>query len=700
MEFQGFQNNLPTLLIVAISFVLVAIAWGSYRKLKSIPLLSRSLLIALRSSAFLLLLLLFLNPYYFTSETINRNPKLLFLLDDTESVTIAKGEYQGTTSYQEVMKTLNLDNANRFDSEFFTIGSTSRQIANPDSLKFRDTETNFTDAISQVQELEDEFDGIILVSDGIITFGKNPILQASDLSTPIYAIALGDTSTVRDIVLSNVITNPSGYTNTQHLVEVYVRQNGYQGSSSIVKVKNSNGLTLGEAEVFFKTPEETISVLFELELTESGLQQFFIEIDSLDGEWSVENNSGSISIDVSDSKVRIVHLAFEIHPDVKMLRSILSEDENIELSSFTWIGSRFIQDELPEISSTDLIIFHGLPPISFNKDLLSGYESLPSLYIQLPKNRLSRNSDFQDLSLIQHTGSQLLQLGLSPFPENSDHPILELPELGYDNLAPLKSSLRTTSSAFDASTLFSGSYQGIENRNPLISVVERGNIRKADISAWGWFRMYQSTNEEERDFVTQLFSNIATWTANDPDNRKLKITPAKSFFNIAERVLINANLNNESGEPESEATIELNIDSNQEFQSSYSLKNSGSGTYFIELPPLSSGLYTFTAVARKGDREIDTQEGEFLIEDSSTELINTIRNDDLLSSLAFQTTGSFFEYDKLTNFWSTLNDDRILESKEEVIEAYIFPVRSASWFILVLLLLGAEWLYRKKFALP
>lgn len=700
MEFQGFQNSLPTLLVILIAVILVAIAWSSYRKLKSIPVYSRVILVLLRSSAFLLLLLLFLNPYYFTSDVNNRNPKLLFLLDDSESVTINKGSYEGTTSYLEALSFLNIENSSGFDAEFFTIGASTNQLRSPDSLKFQDTETNFTAAITQVQELEDNFDAIVLLSDGIITFGRNPVIQATNLSTPIYAIAIGDTSVVRDIVLSNVLTNSTGYTNTQHIVEVSVKHNGYSDNNSSIRLRNSEGNLLDQKELNFQFEEEVISTTFELELTRPGLQQFTIEVDDLDGEWSTENNSKTISIDVSDSKIKMVHIAFEVHPDVKMLRSILSGDENIELNAFTWLGNRFIENGSPELSDADLIIFHGLPPASFSPNLLEGFEELPSLYLQLPQNRLNRNPNFQNISLIQHSGSRLFQLTLSPNPNTNEHPILELPEVGYDNLAPLKGSLRTILTALDASTLFNSSYQGIQNDNPLVSIVERGNIRRVDISAWGWYKIYQSTNEMERDFITQLFSNIATWTSNDPDNRKLKISPAKSSFNISERVVINANLNNESGESESNATIEVNINSNSEFQGSYNMRNSGTGTYSVELPPLSSGLYTFTATARKGDREIDTQTGEFLIEESSTEYVNAIRNDELLSSLANETGGSFFYFDQLEGFWSTLDNDGILQTKEEVIENYLFPIRSIFWFILVLVLLSSEWLLRKKFALP
>ncbi len=701
MEFQGFQNSIPAFLIILISVLLIAIAIFSYRNLKSIPLLPRTGLISLRALAFLTILLLFLNPYFFSSETVIENPRILVLLDDSESMSIQKGSYDGLESYFEVINQLDFENKESIDFEFFTIGSSSKQIPSPDSLQYTESETNFANAISQIQELEDDFDASILISDGIITFGRNPSIQVANLSIPIYSIALGDTSQVRDIAINNIVSNPNGFTDTRHIVEVEIAQNGFLGESVVVELKNSTGEVLDEIDIRISSSESIQSVTFEIELTEPGLQQFSIEIKEMDGEWSTENNTGNISIDVSESKTKILHLAFEVHPDVKMLRSVLSEDQNIELFTYTWLGGlRSVEEVLPKLEEMDLLIFHGLPGSGFDINLLEGFDLLPSLYLQLPRTRSIRSGPFSEINLIQNTGNQLFELTLFPAAESNDHPVMELPEISFQAVSPLISSLRSVSAIPDGTELFKSGFQGIETPNAIINVSERGAIRRATVSAWGWYRMYQSPIESERIFVTQLFSNLATWSANNPDERRLKITPAKPVFNLSEQVIINGNLNNESGEPEAEATVEFTLIPEGGEERTSNMSNEGNGNYKFESQSLSSGLYSFTATARKGGREIDTQTGEFLVQDSNSELINTVRDDELLRTLAIESGGSFFEYNDLGDFWTFLNTNNVLDQKEELVESYSFPVRSLFWFILVLLILGTEWLGRKYYSLP
>ena len=701
MEFQGFQHSVPLLILLGALASLIAVAWISYSRLRSIPVIPRLALTVLRGSALVIVLILLLNPYFFSSETVEKKPRILVLLDDSESMTLSKGVYNGSESYRQVLDELRLSQSRNFDLEYFTIGSSSRQLASPDSLRFLESETNFTNAISQVQELEDDFDAGIILSDGIITFGRNPVIQASNLSIPLYTIALGDTSSVRDITIKNVISNPTGYSDTRHIVEVEVSQNGFRNHSANVEILDINGNVIETDQVSFSTDEEVQSVRFEIPLDEPGLKQYQIRIQHLPEEWTTENNQSTFSIEVLDSKIRILHIAFEVHPDVKMFRSILAEDENIELSTLTWLGgTRFIEDLIPEINEQDLIIYHGVPANRFNTSAFSGYELIPSLYLQLPRSRRTNSSAFPEVKIIQNTGNQLFEVSLSPMAENTDHPIMELPEIGYENIAPVVSSLRTASPEADALTLFNIGFQSIETPNPMIAVLERGSIRRGAVAAWEWFKMYQSPNPAEKEFVATLFSNLAIWASNDPDDRRLKISPGKPSFNISESVIINANLNNESGEPESQATVEVVLSSGEQEQRSFNMSNEGNGTYQLEISTLSPGLYSYSATARKGDREIDAQSGEFLVEDSNSEFINTERNDELMATLAHETGGTFFIFDQLNEFWSTLDSDGVLEPRQELLESYTFPVRSLFWFVLVIVLLSSEWLLRKYYSLP
>lgn len=700
MDFQGFQHSLPLFVVASVAIIALALSFLTYRKQETIALPFRLFLMSLRALSFILLLILLLNPFFFKSEEIIKKPRFLVFLDNTESVSLNKGSYNGIESYNQVLEVLNFEENSGISVDLFSLGSSPRPLLSTDSLTFNENETNFINGITQIQELENDYEAAIIVSDGIITFGRNPVLQASELSIPLFTIAVGDTSTVRDITFNNVQTNPTAYTDTQHLVEVEVKQNGYAGERTTVWIENQQGERLSEEMIQFSGSEEVRTVRFQLPIFEPGLKQFFVRIDSLNGEWSTDNNRTAFSIDVVDSKTRILHASFEIHPDVKMVRSILSEDPNIELTTLTWIGgNRFIEPLPKSTENFDQIIIHGKPPTATIFPLFEELIQSPTVYFQLPESRKNLRV-FPEISILENSGNQVFELDIVPKVADTDHPIMELPEIGYATLAPIKSTLRTILTEVDATVLFNSAFQDVETPNPILAVLERGGLRRVEVAAWSWFTMYQSSNEAERDFITQLISNMTVWAANDPDDRRLKITPSKSVFNISEPIIINANLNNESGEVESDAAIDLVITKNDAEGRSFTMQNEGNGTYKLTVNSLAPGMYTYSATARKGDRVIDEQTGEFLVEDSNNELINTIRNDDLLFTLANETGGKFYDYQNANGFWSDLNQRNLLENSTETIESYVFPIRSAFWFLLLLILLGTEWVLRKYFSLP
>lgn len=631
---------------------------------------------------------------------MEKKPRIFFLLDNSESMGISKGEYDGLNSYRATISQLGVQSFETADIDYFTLGAKTTQIADPDSISALESETNFINAINQLQELEDDYDAAVIISDGIITFGRNPSIQVAESTIPIYTISLGDSNSVKDVTINNVISNPTGYTDSRHVVEVELSQTGYPGETTTVSIYNQQNEILGEEEITFQAYEEVRSIEFQIPLDEAGLQQFNIYTEPLEEEWTEENNTNLFSIDVLDSKTNILHVAFEIHPDVKTVRSILQEDETVELTTLTWLnGTRFIETLSTDNIDFDLVIYHGHPNRILNVQLLQNLESLPAVYFQLPGSRRSQNP-FLSNSLIRNTGTQVFPLMINPGVGNTDHPIMELPEINFNTIANISTSLRTVLFEADAIPLYTGNFQGMETPNPLIAVLERGNLRQVEVAAWGLYKLYQSPNEEEREYITQLISNMVIWASNDPDNRRLKVSPSKSLYNVSEEIIINANLNNESGEPESDASIDIVIESDASEQQSYNMQNLGSGAYKLELNSLSPGRYSYTASARKGNRQIDEQVGEFIIENSNSELINTIRNDALLANIANETVGRSYNFTAINSFWDDLREDNVLETKQELVEAYQFPVRSIFWFIVLLTLLASEWLIRKYYALP
>ena len=283
--------------------------------------------------------------------------------------------------------------------------------------------------------------------------------------------------------------------------------------------------------------------------------------------------------------------------------------------------------------------------------------------------------------------------------QGSDHPILDLAESNLNTFAPVQSSINAYNEYPEASLLLTSRYQNISTNSPILSTLEQGNVRKSDLNASGWYKLYLSPNSNERAFITQLIINLVDWTSSNPDNRLLKIKPLKNAFNSGESSMINASLINETGDIESNAVIEFTLNSD-DYAANYTMDNLGNGNYQLQIPNLMEGNYKFSATARKGNREIDTETGEFLVSQSSIELANTVRNDEMLNNISTGSGGSFFDFGSANEFWETSEIVSNLQSRTEIKESYIYPVRYVFWFVLVLTLLGTEWLIRKKFALP
>ena len=157
---------------------------------------------------------------------------------------------------------------------------------------------------------------------------------------------------------------------------------------------------------------------------------------------------------------------------------------------------------------------------------------------------------------------------------------------------------------------------------------------------------------------------------------------------------------NESGNPETDATIELVVSSETSNEKIINFNNLGTGNYSLTLNDVGTGLISFKATARKNSRIIDEQIGEFVIENSNEELTNILRDDFLLSSIANETEGSFFTFNTVNNFWDTISDANLLENRSEMVASYYNPVRSILWFVLLVLLLGTEWLIRRFYSIP
>lgn len=634
---------------------------------------------------------------------------MMVMLDDSESTTITKGNYNGSESYIEAIEGVNLKDTNDVSFDTYSFSSSTANLPSIDSLTFNGSETHLYNAIELIADhsSDERVSGAILFSDGIFTQGRDPSYFARNIDVPIYTVGLGDTTSPKDLIVKEVITDEQGYTNTNHRVRTTIQQQGFDNQTVTVTIKKE-GEIVESRNVELSGEESSHEITFGLQLDETGLQQYLVEIPTLEDEWSDTNNQEYFAIDVLDNKTRILHAAFEIHPDVRSVRNLLATDRNISLSKRTWLGNqRFMEGEWPtDTDSLDLLILHSFPSAQMPASVIETVEEnmasdLPVIFVTTPDFNPEYFGSSSAIYPVQWNNNyQFERISLHPIGDDNEHPILELPEISYNNMPLLIGPVRQVSSKTSAKSIYDTQFQNTSTGAPLISVMERGNRRSAAITGYEWYRLFQSRDEAVRDFTDKLWINVVNWTSSEPDTRRLKVRPTQKQFNGNEPAKLVAFLSNESGERETDATIDVELETPDSGTRNFSMRHTGNGEYRLDFGRLPEGLYQYSATSKKGDRTIDQQEGEFRVAPTYSEFVDTRRNESLLFQLAQSTEGTYLPFDDASQLRDSLRNSGILESYKKNVTSIWYFNRHFWWFVTALLLLTAEWVIRKYVALP
>lgn len=700
--FQGINPVLPILLILIIGSLCLFVAWWTYSNLHSLPYKKKFTLITLRGSALFILILLLLNPFISRLFSDTQVQRIAVYLDNSQSITIERGEYGGIDSFREIQNHFEASKNNDLDYDYFLFDETVSQSG---ELTGNGVRTNINRVIEHIQENEIDYLGAVLFSDGIITQGRNPVFAAQNVSIPIFTVPVGDTTGVRDIAISDVDYSQTTYTFTSETVRAEIQQTGYEGETVAVQFIK-NGEIIETETVDFTTGRSSHMVEFSHEFDESGFFDFEINVPPQPDELTEQNNSYIFNIEVLDEKTNILSLAYEIHPDVSSIRHFIATDQQNELIISTFINDQTYIGENPLNLDTDpdLIVLHGLPPQ--NSEVLDwiNNQQTPLVYFATPMafNKMENSSIAGVIGYSANSLQYPIDVQILHAPGQSSHPLMELSPYNYQRFPMLQTYRGNYSLSALAQPLMFGLFQRTETDIPILIAEDTSTRRKAAINAFGWFRYQQSTQDEVREFYHQLFTNIFSWASTPPDRRTLTIEPSKTSFTENEPVEVRAYLFNELGEPEPEAFLDLEFYSGDEEEplNVFRMNHVRNEIYTAELGTYPQGIYRIEATAVKNNREIGSAESRVNISQSSIEFLNTQRNDDLLISLAEITNGLFLSdlnYEEMNQIiHRQMDSSEITNVRAETFHLY----QTILWFFVVLILLSAEWLIRRSVSLP
>ncbi len=328
---------------------------------------SRWGLLALRGAAFVLLLVVLMEPILAVTVKMQRKPLVALLIDDSESMRVEENGRVRRDVAKEILASealTDLSGAARVVRYRFSDGLHPLPEADVDSLRFDGRATDLAGALDALRE-QTAGEGLVaavLVSDGAHNLGGRPERAAVDLGAPIVAVGIGDAEPPKDLALISAVIDPLGYVGRELSISVGLKVSGIRGYQELLAV-SEGGQRIAERPVTLSEGEQRIT--FQVRPERAGRHAYRVSIAPQAGEHATKNNAVIVSTEVLESRVRVLLAGGSPSPDLAYLRRCLEADPNLELEVVTVTRSGGwtyrMQTLLNETEDRDLVVLVDLP---------------------------------------------------------------------------------------------------------------------------------------------------------------------------------------------------------------------------------------------------------------------------------------------------------------------------------------------------
>ena len=718
MEFSTIEINGSLLLLI---FLLIAAFFlSSYSYLRTIPPVPNSRrysLIAFRTLALWSLIILLFKPIINNTKSFFENPKIAVLIDDSRSMAFENDNFSNFSQYQKVLNELDIPNRENLEIIKFSYSSEHLDKLNIDSLSIDGNLTDIDRALKLNENLSQDknIKSVILISDGNVNSGPNPIYTSEKYSLPIYSIGIGDTSRKRDLILETVINNDIAYINNSIPISVSVKQIGFEDEDVIVNLLE-DGSNLKSQTFTTVKDKENYQLIFEYLPESSGNKKIEVKIDQSENELTFKNNYQTSFVKVLENKRKISLFAGSPSADVAFMNKYWSDKKGVELSQYIQRsgGDYYKEPTISDIINSELFIFIGFPNIYTSKEILLAIET------ELDKGKpfLFMNSydiDFGNLEYFKkHLPFNFISQGRKEFKasvylDQSDinDPLVRISgseeELNvWNDLPPLFKTESFVKASLGSKTIMRMKLDNSVIDEPMILRREIDSKKSVAILPYGLYlwqldhaRKSMNSNYDTPSYYTVLMDNIFKWLSVKENKSQFTIKTNKRNYNQSESIIFIAQYYDEKFDPINNANIQVELQDSLENRL-ISLKSMGNGRYISEVEGLTSGDKFYQAKAIIEGKNSASDNGRFFIGETPIEFLQTSMNEKLLSEISNLSGGKFYYPDNISTIFEDINSNsnfkriaKTLVTRDELWENPIFLILSILFF-------STEWFIRKR----
>lgn len=668
----------------------VLISWGFYRKESWLDKKSKVLknsLIAFRASIIgligLLLLGLTMEFMHFESEA----PIIVTLIDQSSSMLNDEKAPQLEAKLQQFETDLNQKFKNGFRTEKYYFGS---QLTTQHK-GFTDPRTNMEKAFEEISTryFSQNLGAVVLISDGNYNVGAHPSYQAEHLAlTPIYTLGVGDTTLKKDQLIKNVSYNELTFLNNEFPIEVDIEAYRLAGKSCKLTLFEDGKKIADQTILYEKGMQSNQTHVFQLKAKKKGIRAYRMQLNPLNGEFSTQNNSKTIYIEVVDTKNNILLLSAAPHPDLSAISQALKGNENYALSFKTPTEVK------GKLNTYDLVIWHE-PSVGFDKAILTelknqkistwiilGTQADQATVKQLPLGiNFTSRQQLEEVQAYAENGFALFE------PDESWTKLL-------NHFPPLQKRFGESSITGSTQVLLKQQIGAIQKNDPLLTFSDLNGQRLACLNGegiWRW-KLHAFQKTQRHDAFQSLIAQISSYLLVKQEGIGLRVE-APYRLDADQEMILNASFYNASLQAivSPELKWELKSDKGLIRKGELGVK----GLYYQQnLGKLKPGSYSWK-VSTRFNGKLFTKTGKMIVEAIDLERLETAARHSTLKQLSKQSSGAF---QTLTNYRKLIDQ---IDANDALVairtERHQFDELNdlIGIFFVLLVLVSTEWFLRR-----
>jgi uncharacterized membrane protein len=315
---------------LVLMLLLLALVVLDLRTLRALPSLRRAILSGLRVLSALVVLLVTVQPTVRTDHLEEDDGRLAVLFDVSRSM----GVRSGTTNRIETVNELArrwAGTSGEHPPASYVFGSNLRASGLGEPLGASDDDTLLAAALDSVIDADPEIGAVVVVSDGADRGGA-AIEAATSLGIRVHTVAIGADDALRDDGIAEASIDRVAFLRRPARVRVVVRRLGAAGGPIPVSLFDGERLV---AEQIVEVPRDgTAEASFEVNLERLGRALYSVSIPTPVGDAVPENDRRALLTRVVRDHLRVLHVAGQPSWDQRWLRGFLERDPTMDLISF------------------------------------------------------------------------------------------------------------------------------------------------------------------------------------------------------------------------------------------------------------------------------------------------------------------------------------------------------------------------------